>query len=236
MKILITILAITTTLSLTYASIDFNLKYGMKNTEVSELQEFLIDKKLLTQNTGFFGLLTLKAVKNYQESLGLPNTGYVGSLTRAEINKELEVVIAPSNDAEIQETGTTTNVITQEIPIVIPTVMSLPAVPSTPTLYYQPQAPVFVSKKSLKFGCQQVAKTLDNQFVCNITSFIYDDYGTRLGNTNVVISYNDNGKEILVEDINGGASLFFSQSGKYTITLSVPSMGLSEVKEIEIVE
>lgn len=92
--------------TVSYASIDKNLKYGQRDKEVTELQEFLIDKGFLkTTPSTFFGLLTLKAVKAYQTSTGVSPTGFVGILTREKINKEIEVELASSNEAEIQETG-----------------------------------------------------------------------------------------------------------------------------------
>lgn len=72
------------------ASIDANLKYGVRGTEVTELQNFLISKGFLTgQATGNFFTLTKKAVVAYQTSVGVPSTGFVGPLTRTEINNEL---------------------------------------------------------------------------------------------------------------------------------------------------
>jgi peptidoglycan hydrolase-like protein with peptidoglycan-binding domain len=97
--------------STTFASIDKNLKYGQRDKEVTELQEFLIDKGLLkTTPSNFFGLLTLRAVRSYQASVGVSSTGYVGVLTRQKINDELAVELASSTQAEIQETGTTTKI------------------------------------------------------------------------------------------------------------------------------
>jgi peptidoglycan hydrolase-like protein with peptidoglycan-binding domain len=72
------------------ASVDINLKYGHKNEDVSVLQNFLIDIGFLkSEATGYFGKLTLKAVKDYQLSKNLPVTGYVGSMTRDKINSQL---------------------------------------------------------------------------------------------------------------------------------------------------
>lgn len=115
--------------SLVSASVDMNLKYGMKNTEVSELQDFLIDKGFLVSNsTGFFGLLTLKAVEAYQTSVQVPSTGYVGILTRTEINNELAMAIEASNQAEITEMGTSTPVVNAPAPVQPPvSVGSVPA-------------------------------------------------------------------------------------------------------------
>ncbi|MEN9551970.1 MAG: hypothetical protein RI935_347 [Candidatus Parcubacteria bacterium] len=103
--------------TVSYASIDKNLKYGQRDKEVTELQEFLIDKGLLkTTPSTYFGLLTFKAVKAYQTSVGLPATGFVGALTREKINKEIDAVIASSNEAEKAETGFGTNQNTNTTP------------------------------------------------------------------------------------------------------------------------
>jgi len=58
------------------------LKFGMKNNDVKELQ-----KRLGVIQTGFFGTLTLKAVKEYQEKKGLVVDGIVGPATRSLLNK-----------------------------------------------------------------------------------------------------------------------------------------------------
>ncbi len=85
-----------------FATIDSNLKYGSRGLEVTELQEFLIDKGFLTgQPTGNFFALTKKAVIAYQKSVALPQTGFVGPMTRQMINQELAV----DENVEIQETG-----------------------------------------------------------------------------------------------------------------------------------
>lgn len=111
-------IALISILSSTYfafASKDKNLKYGQRDKEVTELQDFLIDKGFLkTPPSTFFGLLTLKAVKMYQTSIGVSSTGFVGILTREKINNEIATEVASSNEAEIKET--TTTVITPPAP------------------------------------------------------------------------------------------------------------------------
>lgn len=102
--------------NLSLASIDYNLKYGMRNKEVSELQDFLSESGYMNQSTGFFGLITLNAVKKFQLDNSIPSTGYVGILTRTEINSQLSVATASSTEAEVQETGSST-------PIVNPTII-----------------------------------------------------------------------------------------------------------------
>jgi hypothetical protein len=64
-----------------------------KKEEIVLLQNFLIENGFLyTTATGHFGNLTLSAVKAYQKSLGLPSTGYVGTLTRAALSKNCESI------------------------------------------------------------------------------------------------------------------------------------------------
>ncbi|MFA4975724.1 MAG: peptidoglycan-binding protein [Candidatus Paceibacterota bacterium] len=67
-----------------------NLRYKdrdiNKNGEVSTLQDFLQSKNYLnSEPTGYFGLLTQKAVKSFQKDSDISPTGYVGPVTRAKI-------------------------------------------------------------------------------------------------------------------------------------------------------
>src|SRR3990167_7383406 len=93
---------------ITNASLDTNLYYGLQNnSDVRELQEFLIDKGFLNyEATGNFFSLTLNAVKAYQKKQGIIQTGYVGILTRTAINSDLETQLQPSNSESTTETGT----------------------------------------------------------------------------------------------------------------------------------
>lgn len=98
--------------SLTFASFDRNLKYGMRGNDVSDLQEVLIDQGCLTGSaTGYFGLLTLKGVKCFQTKNNIqPVSGFFGALSRGVANSLLIDDQTSSNEAEIKETGTTTPV------------------------------------------------------------------------------------------------------------------------------
>lgn len=67
--------------NLTYRSRD-----TLTNGEVSVLQDFLQSKGYLnSEPSGFFGILTLGAVKKFQSNNGISPTGFVGSITRAKI-------------------------------------------------------------------------------------------------------------------------------------------------------
>jgi peptidoglycan hydrolase-like protein with peptidoglycan-binding domain len=53
------------------------------------LQNFLRDKGFFDhESTGFYGDVTVQAVKKYQESVGLPATGMVYDFTRSAIELE----------------------------------------------------------------------------------------------------------------------------------------------------
>lgn len=143
------------------ASIDTNLSYKMTSPDVTELQDFLHDKGLLAVNpTGYFGLQTLRAVKNYQLSVGITNTGYVGKLTRASINAELDKEVSTST-----EEGTTTPVIIAPITkSPIPVIIVQPA--TQPTTSTSAPSPVIITaqpKPMPTFTISDIVSTLTNK-------------------------------------------------------------------------
>jgi hypothetical protein len=85
----------------------FNLKLGMNGEAVTELQKRLTSEGVYSSPiTGYFGQLTLAAVKLYQTKHNIvPASGFVGSLTRAQLNSSLvlgaSVVNAAALNAEI---------------------------------------------------------------------------------------------------------------------------------------
>lgn len=140
MKKIIIALALFALPLVTHASIDKNLYYGLKNdAQVVELQEFLIDNGYLSGSaTGNFFSLTLKGVKKFQADNGLPSTGFVGTLTRAEINKRLALGLAESEEELAKEPTPL-----PFIPSVVPTITTpsygssvpeSPVIPTVPTL------------------------------------------------------------------------------------------------------
>ncbi len=72
------------------------LRYGMKNSEVAMLQKclgYLKDAEgylfpLSQEPTGYFGGVTLKAIKRYQAMKSLPQTGVVERQTIEQLNKD----------------------------------------------------------------------------------------------------------------------------------------------------
>lgn len=64
------------------------LAYGASGADVTQLQSVLIALNLLpSPPTGWFGPLTEQAVMQYQAQHGIEQTGTVGPLTRAQLNK-----------------------------------------------------------------------------------------------------------------------------------------------------
>lgn len=68
-----------------------DLRYGMESEDVTELQKRLIQDDLLpiVIPSGWFGPLTLHAVKEFQSKNEIPSTGYVGPMTRRTFNSDL---------------------------------------------------------------------------------------------------------------------------------------------------
>ncbi len=65
-----------------------NLQFGVHGDDVKNLQLFLVAQGHLSAGlaTGYFGGLTKAAVIKFQKAKGLPSTGYVGLLTRAQLS------------------------------------------------------------------------------------------------------------------------------------------------------
>ena len=81
-----------------------NLKMGATGSDVAALQDVLFAQGYLTATArGYFGALTVKAVKAYQLANGIsPVSGFVGPLTRAVLN-------TPSTTTTTTTTTTTNN-------------------------------------------------------------------------------------------------------------------------------
>lgn len=87
-----------------------NLTKGKENSEVLKLQNFLVDKGFLTAKpNGYFGNGTLSAVKKYQKSVSLSQSGGVLPLTRAEIKKETCISNKSLSDTTKSATTTATS-------------------------------------------------------------------------------------------------------------------------------
>ncbi len=86
--------------------VTINLRYRNYGDQVIALQNILIKQGHLTsQATGYFGVLTLKAVKDFQRANEITPTGFVGPLTRAALER---VVGNPSFPVAKKFEGTVT--------------------------------------------------------------------------------------------------------------------------------
>ncbi len=92
--------------SVSSAIINADLKTGSTGEQVKELQRFLIAEKFLSNEaSGNFYIQTQKAVKVYQRSIHVSASGYVGSRTRAAINKMLALVAPAQESVAHADTG-----------------------------------------------------------------------------------------------------------------------------------
>ncbi len=119
MKKIILITLLTLTPIFTFASIDKDLKFGMKNNSVKDMQQILFNKGYLDKSsvTGLFGNITLRAVKNYQSDNKIVSTGLVGPLTRGLMNKSK--VISTTTVAVVTPSVTKIPVIEPPVPVQI---------------------------------------------------------------------------------------------------------------------
>jgi peptidoglycan hydrolase-like protein with peptidoglycan-binding domain len=69
------------------APFQHNFGFRSSGTHVTSLQSILSEYGfMVVRPTGYFGPITLQAVKDYQKANNIPPTGYVGPLTRASLN------------------------------------------------------------------------------------------------------------------------------------------------------
>jgi hypothetical protein len=99
------------------SNLGFGMRDKMTNGSVINLQAFLAGKGYLqVEPTGYYGALTLKAVRAFQKASGIAQTGFAGPLTRAqiksirtktcsEVNVPKEVVISVATDKKVYKVG-----------------------------------------------------------------------------------------------------------------------------------
>ena len=89
-----------------------NIRSGEKGTDVTELQKVLIAGGYLkiSAPTGWFGPMTLAAVKAYQTANGItPVSGFVGPLTRAVLNRSTVSISNTNQSLASKVVGTVQN-------------------------------------------------------------------------------------------------------------------------------
>lgn len=96
-------------LQFSFAAITINLNRGMENSQVKELQTFLVNSGFLKATpNGYFGPATFTAVKAFQKANGISQLGNVGPATRAKINS-LKTSNNSTNSSATNSNKTTTN-------------------------------------------------------------------------------------------------------------------------------
>lgn len=112
-----------------------NLHIGEAGSDVYLLQTFLISKGFLSISspTDYFGVHTQAALKEWQASVGLPNTGYFGLLSRADIGKNSSV-------SQNSKPGTTSTS-TPKSPVTNPISVAKPPILTTNTATTSVQTP-----------------------------------------------------------------------------------------------
>lgn len=104
------------------SAINTDLTYNSNGDGVSALQNFLASKGYLTATSrGYFGGLTVAAVKAFQIANGISGTGYVGPLTRAKIQNICSGVLANPSGAIDQVTKVIQNTLTPQVQSTIQT-------------------------------------------------------------------------------------------------------------------
>lgn len=97
-----------------------DLSAGVSGDDVTALQTWLIssgfDIPAISSNSamkGYFGSQTRQALMKYQLSIGLPNTGYFGPMTRGRIHDSYRgnsLVVTSPNGGEVWKKGTVQNI------------------------------------------------------------------------------------------------------------------------------
>jgi hypothetical protein len=86
----------------TTSSITKNLGYRSRGDQVTLLQKMLISQgHLHVSATGYFGVLTLQAVKNFQKANGISTTGFVGILTRGAFHDSMNITTLTSPNGRV---------------------------------------------------------------------------------------------------------------------------------------
>ncbi|MCX6752837.1 MAG: peptidoglycan-binding domain-containing protein [Candidatus Nomurabacteria bacterium] len=104
---IVTLVVVGVTFKSTKASADCSISMDLKQTMSGADVTCLQTKLAVTPATGYFGNITLAAVKAYQTAHGIPSTGFVGPLTRASLAGTAAPVASATCPAGFTCTSTT---------------------------------------------------------------------------------------------------------------------------------
>ncbi|MBI2611067.1 IPT/TIG domain-containing protein [Candidatus Kaiserbacteria bacterium] len=212
-----------------------DLSFGSRGTEVTKLQQFLVSQNYPGGGswmiTGYFGNATVQAVRNFQQSAGIPMTGYVDATTRAAIQSRtclsgqggiLGTAYPQANIAPTYPLPTPTYPITT--PTYAPTTptypFTTPTYPlTTPSYPYPPYQFGSVSITSLSSYSAQIGTSI------TIYGFGFDAYSTNtvhVGSATVVASSNGTSLTFTVPSLPPGTySVYVTNSRGTSNSLSL---------------
>lgn len=150
------------------AIIATNLSRGAESSNVWLLQNFLTAKGYLkAAPNGYFGPATLTAVKLYQKSVSLPQTGAVLTLTRAALAKETCFMEGGLPPTQTQTTG-------QPTLTVATTATTSVVASSTVVVTYARPTVISVDKGTLFMGGATTWNTvISGTYFSELTNFVY---------------------------------------------------------------
>ncbi len=213
-------------------SFDFSSNGG-----VTSLQNFLVNDGYLNHTpTGFFGALTYAAVVRFQSAYGIPATGFVGPLTRGEI-QALTCVNNPN-----------------PVPTPVPGVVSISSIQpgvgpagtnvtltgfgftNSNTVYFSGfaiQNIGMISANSIVFtvpsavGANCTAGMMCPDFLRLITPGTYPVYVANANGTSNTVNFtvtdsNSNGSSLSITGVSGPNSIPISTPGTWTVNASAP--------------
>lgn len=148
---------------------DTNLKPGTRGAEVVKVQTFLQKQGLLDEVTGYYGVKTTKAVKQYQAKRGILQTGNWYQLTRTQAKKDDIATSATTTPAT-----TTPQVVEKVVEKVIylpqPTTTTAQPVPTYDTTKYSSEAESKILSAKLQSIVWNVNKQADRHMIQTIVT------------------------------------------------------------------
>ncbi len=208
-----------------------DLRKGLSDEEVKELQKFLSQFHEIYPEgliTGYFGSLTEKAIKKFQEQHDIPATGLVGPLTREKINeslakeeKEEKVTIChiPPGNPTAQQTITVGQSALKAHLDHGDTMGVCPAIPTpTPTPPTTSPAPTVPSTSQQQFSLQILANAASTQNLApgTVNAKVVKFELSAGHNSNIVIN------KLVIAKKGGSAGCYFNNFKLYDYSRALP--------------
>jgi peptidoglycan hydrolase-like protein with peptidoglycan-binding domain len=216
--------------SIAGASFMTNLSVGSTGADVSALQTWLISKGFSIPSIasgaatpGYFGQQTKAAVVAYQASVGLPNTGFVGPLTRATLNGGAAVAVNPGFVCPVGMTCTVNPGTTPTTVAPTPGSISTPGVVGTlsASLWTTPSGVVAYKGQSYDVASYKLQASASDMALQNLTL----DFDTRLWLYASSVTIKDDSGAVVGQVSNLNSNNFSELTAGSQYRLSVPVSG-----------